>query len=54
MILFWCSYMFLRFLKMLAWIFLVFTILTWAVLLPVNAGGVKSAFSGLDTLSWSK
>jgi calcium permeable stress-gated cation channel len=46
--------MFLRFLKLLARIFLVFTILTWAVLLPVNAVGVKSAFRGLGTLSWSK
>ena len=46
--------MFLRYLKMLIWIFLVFTIITWTVLIPVDIAGVKSGFDGLDKLSWSK
>jgi calcium permeable stress-gated cation channel len=48
------SYMFLRFLKMLIWIFLAFTIVTWLILIPVDAAGVKSAFDSLDKLTWSK
>jgi hypothetical protein len=46
--------MFLRFLKMLVWIFLMFTFLTWAILIPVDAAGVRSSFDSLEKLSWSK
>ncbi len=48
------SYMFLRFIKMLIWIFLVFTITTFAIIAPADVAGVKSTNEGLDRLSWTK
>ncbi|KAG6857786.1 hypothetical protein H0H87_004202 [Tephrocybe sp. NHM501043] len=47
------AYMFLRFLKMLVWIFLTFTALTFAVIVPVIAANVKNSQSGLDRISWN-
>ncbi|KAJ3853610.1 DUF221 family protein [Lentinula lateritia] len=46
------AYMFLRFLKMLVWIFLVFTILTFAVIVPVDVIGQNGATSSLEKISW--
>ncbi|KAF8917993.1 hypothetical protein CPB85DRAFT_1284409 [Mucidula mucida] len=47
------AYMFLRFIKMLIWIFLVFTITTFAIIAPADVAGVKSTNEGLDRLSWT-
>ncbi|KAJ3833350.1 DUF221 family protein [Lentinula raphanica] len=46
------AYMFLRFLKILVWIFLVFTVVTFAVIVPVNAIGQDGAKSSLEKISW--
>ncbi|KAJ3888452.1 DUF221 family protein [Lentinula edodes] len=46
------AYMFLRFLKMLVWIFLVFTVLTFAVIVPVDMIGQSGATSNLEKISW--
>ncbi|KAJ3865912.1 DUF221 family protein [Lentinula novae-zelandiae] len=46
------AYMFLRFLKMLVWIFLVFTVLTFAVIVPVDMIGQNGATSYLEKISW--
>ncbi|KAF8825413.1 hypothetical protein HHX47_DHR7000217 [Lentinula edodes] len=46
------AYMFLRFLKMLVWIFLVFTVLTFAVIVPVDMIGQNGATSNLEKISW--
>lgn len=48
------SYMFLRFIKLLAKIFLIFTILTFAVIVPVDAVGIKTELKGLERISWTK
>ncbi|KAK0441132.1 DUF221 family protein [Armillaria borealis] len=47
------SYMFLRFVKMLIWIFAVFTFVTMVTIVPVNIVGVQSTNTGLDRISWS-
>lgn len=51
-----CSYMFLRFLKMLIWIFLGFTLLTFAVIVPIDAIGIANTDSNnaLERISWTK
>ncbi|KAJ4473195.1 hypothetical protein C8R41DRAFT_849210 [Lentinula lateritia] len=46
------AYMFLRFLKMLVRIFLVFTVLTFAVIVPVDMIGQNGATSYLEKISW--
>ncbi|KIY74044.1 DUF221-domain-containing protein [Cylindrobasidium torrendii FP15055 ss-10] len=46
------AYMFLRFIKMLVWIFLAFTLLSFAVIIPVDMAGIQSGHVGLDRLSW--
>ncbi|KAJ4485800.1 DUF221 family protein [Lentinula aciculospora] len=46
------AYMFLRYLKMLVWIFLAFTVLTFAVIVPVNFIGQDGATSNLERISW--
>ncbi|RXW15422.1 hypothetical protein EST38_g10427 [Candolleomyces aberdarensis] len=45
--------MFLRFIKLLTIIFLVFTILTFAVIVPINAVGIKTELEGLERISWT-
>ncbi|KIK66859.1 hypothetical protein GYMLUDRAFT_37938 [Collybiopsis luxurians FD-317 M1] len=47
------AYMFLRFLKMLIQIFLVFTIVTFAVLIPVDFIGQHGGKSSLDRITWT-
>ncbi|RDB24859.1 Uncharacterized protein RSN1 [Hypsizygus marmoreus] len=47
------AYMFLRFLKMLVWIFSVFTLLTFVVIIPAIAANVQSPYTGLERISWS-
>lgn len=47
------SYMFLRFVKMLIWIFAVFTFVTMVTIVPVNLVGVQSTNTGLERISWS-
>ncbi|KAF8893933.1 late exocytosis, associated with Golgi transport-domain-containing protein [Infundibulicybe gibba] len=47
------AYMFLRFLKMLIWIFLVFTILTFAIIIPAVTIHVDNTTTGLERISWS-
>ncbi|KAF8070342.1 DUF221 family protein [Lyophyllum atratum] len=47
------AYMFLRYLKMLIWIFLVFTLLTFTVIIPVIAANVRNSQSGLERISWN-
>ncbi|KAJ7747247.1 DUF221 family protein [Mycena metata] len=48
------AYMFLRFLKMLIWIFFVFTVSTFLVIIPVDIVGVTgSSAVGLDRVTWS-
>jgi calcium permeable stress-gated cation channel len=47
--------MFLRFIRLLMIIFFVFTVVTWPVLLPVDAADITgSDREGLDKLSWGK
>ncbi|KAF8532738.1 DUF221-domain-containing protein [Gautieria morchelliformis] len=46
------AYMFLRFLRLMIIIFGVFTLVTWAVLLPINVAGVNGKSAGLGKLSW--
>jgi hypothetical protein len=46
--------MFLRFLKLLLKIFLMFTFLTFAVIMPADAVGVDSEAKGLDLVTWTK
>jgi len=46
--------MFLRFLKMLLWIFLVFTASTFTVLLPIDSINVAKSQGGLDQFTWGK
>jgi hypothetical protein len=48
--------MYLRFLRLMTLIFAVFTLLTWPVLLPIDAAGVAdaNASDALEKLSWSK
>ncbi|KAF9467356.1 DUF221 family protein [Collybia nuda] len=47
------AYMFLRFMKLLIWVFLVFTILTFLVIIPATAANVKGSRAGLDRISWT-
>lgn len=47
------AYMFLRFLKMLLWIFLAFSILSFMVIIPVDIVGVVSDRVGLDRITWT-
>ncbi|KAE9399448.1 DUF221-domain-containing protein [Gymnopus androsaceus JB14] len=47
------AYMFLRFLKMLVCIFLVFTVLTFAVIVPVDFIGQNGAKSSLERITWT-
>ncbi|KAF8160922.1 DUF221 family protein [Crassisporium funariophilum] len=47
------AYMFLRFIRLLIKIFLVFTISTFLVIVPANAAYIVSPFKGLDRISWS-
>ncbi|EIN07902.1 DUF221-domain-containing protein [Punctularia strigosozonata HHB-11173 SS5] len=48
------AYMFLRWMKMVIIIFFVFTLVTWPILLPVDAADVRgSSQQGLTKLSWS-
>ncbi|KAJ6594223.1 DUF221 family protein [Mycena capillaripes] len=48
------AYMVLRFLKMLVWIFFVFTISTFLVIVPVDIVGVQSSVSdSLERVTWS-
>jgi hypothetical protein len=47
--------MYLRFLRLLAIMFGVYFILTWSVLLPVDAAGIaQSASNGLGQFNWQK
>ncbi|KAJ3732412.1 DUF221 family protein [Lentinula guzmanii] len=46
------AYMFLRFLKILVWVFLVFTVLTFAVIIPVDLIGQNGTSSNLEKISW--
>jgi len=46
--------MFLRYLKLLMWIFLIFTLLTFAVVIPVDAAGIVSTEGALERISWTK
>ena len=50
------AYMFLRFLRLLIILFASITVLTWLVLLPIDAVGLENAnFSDkLSRLSWGK
>jgi hypothetical protein len=48
------AYMFLRFIKLLMAIFLVFTLTSFLVIIPTNALYIGSGFQGLDRISWSK
>lgn len=47
-------YMFLRFIRLLIIIFLVFTISTFIIIIPVNAAYIPTVNKGLDRISWSK
>ncbi|KXN90147.1 hypothetical protein AN958_04637 [Leucoagaricus sp. SymC.cos] len=47
------AYMFLRYIKLLIRIFLVFTLSTFAVIIPADAAGITSAQDGLERISWS-
>jgi len=49
-----CSYVFLRFIKILVWIFLAFTILTMPILLPLDSVHVSSSQTGLNRFTWGK
>jgi calcium permeable stress-gated cation channel len=48
--------MFLRFIRLLMIIFFVFTLVTWPILLPIDAASVPDELTndGLEKLSWSK
>ena len=50
------AYMFLRFMRLLILIFSSITVITWAVLLPVDAVGLRNPNFGdsLARLTWSK
>ncbi|KAJ3569623.1 hypothetical protein NP233_g4933 [Leucocoprinus birnbaumii] len=47
------AYMFLRYLKLLIRIFLIFTLLTFAVIIPADATGITSSKSALERISWT-
>ncbi|KDR75323.1 hypothetical protein GALMADRAFT_226985 [Galerina marginata CBS 339.88] len=47
------AYMFLRFIRLLLIIFLVFTISTFLIIVPVNAAFIPAISKGLDQISWS-
>ncbi|TEB37492.1 DUF221-domain-containing protein [Coprinellus micaceus] len=47
------AYMYLRFIKLLCTIFLVFTITTFLIVVPVDAAGIDSGLKGLEKISWS-
>ncbi|CAA7259132.1 unnamed protein product [Cyclocybe aegerita] len=46
------AYMFLRFLRLLMIIFFVFTLSTFAIIIPANAAYIVSLHKGLDRISW--
>ncbi|TFK44505.1 hypothetical protein BDQ12DRAFT_701964 [Crucibulum laeve] len=46
------AYMFLRFIKLLIWTFFVFTLVTFAVIIPADAANVSTA-DGLERISWT-
>jgi calcium permeable stress-gated cation channel len=48
------AYMLLRFLRLMIIIFGTFTLVTWAVLIPINVVGVNGQSDGLSKLSWGK
>ncbi|KAG2015869.1 DUF221 family protein [Coprinopsis cinerea AmutBmut pab1-1] len=47
------AYMFLRFIKLLVWIFLAFTIVTFLVIIPADAVNIQSTLTGVERISWS-
>ncbi|KAH6914205.1 DUF221 family protein [Coprinopsis sp. MPI-PUGE-AT-0042] len=47
------AYMFLRFIKLLIKIFLAFTVLTFAIIAPVDIVNVQSVRDGLEKISWT-
>ncbi|TFK25546.1 DUF221-domain-containing protein [Coprinopsis marcescibilis] len=47
------AYMFIRFIKLLSKIFFVFTILTFAVIIPVDVVNIKSELEGVKKISWT-
>ncbi|KAF7782412.1 hypothetical protein Agabi119p4_1788 [Agaricus bisporus var. burnettii] len=47
------AYMFLRYIKLLIWIFLVFTLSTFVVIIPADAVGITSDKEGLERISWT-
>ncbi|KAJ1304283.1 hypothetical protein OPQ81_005443 [Rhizoctonia solani] len=48
------AYLFIRFLKLMIWIFAAFTLISWPILLPINAVNIPGGGSdGLVKLSWS-
>lgn len=46
--------MFLRYIKLLIRVFFMFTLLTFAVIIPADAVGITSAKEGLERISWTK
>lgn len=46
------SYLFLRFLRLMIIIFGTFTVVTWSIILPVDAANINSQSDGLNKLSW--
>jgi len=46
--------MFLRFVRLLMIIFLLFTWSTFIIIIPANSAYIESTLHGLDRISWSK
>jgi len=46
--------MFLRYIRLLVIVFGVFTVVTFAVIIPVTTAGIHSNLQGLERISWSK
>ncbi|KAG9226508.1 hypothetical protein CCMSSC00406_0005825 [Pleurotus cornucopiae] len=47
------AYMFLRYIRLLIIIFLIFTLLTFPIVIPLDAIGLDTGRTGLDRITWS-
>ncbi|KAF9495804.1 DUF221-domain-containing protein [Pleurotus eryngii] len=47
------AYMFLRYIRLLIIIFLIFTLLTFPIIIPLDAIGLDTGRTGLDRITWS-
>ncbi|KAL0946485.1 hypothetical protein HGRIS_012702 [Hohenbuehelia grisea] len=47
------AYMFMRYLRMLMITFLIFTVITFPIIMPIDAVGINTGREGLDRITWS-